>query len=121
VAHRKPPRRTLPGLVLLNLERDGLQRTFESILGLEGVARRAGPDRIGPYLDSLDRISVSSVGVRSTNAATRGRATYRNYLGRGVDRGLRTVDMARSALGHVMFQVSTSEGAANAGGAVEKS
>lgn len=121
VAHRRPPRVTLPGLVLLNLERDGLQARFEAILGLENVAQLAGPERIGEYLDSLDRISVSSVGVRSTNAATRGRATYRNYMGRGVDRGLRTVDMARSALGHVMFQVSTSTGAANAGGAVEKS
>jgi superfamily II DNA or RNA helicase len=121
VAHRKPPRVTLPGLVFLNLEREGLQRTFESILGLEGVGRLAEPERIGGYLDSLDRISVSSVGVRSTNAATRGRATYRNFMGSGVDRGLRTVDMARSALGHVMFQVNTDEGAANAGGAVEKS
>ncbi len=121
VAHRKPPRVTLPGLVLLNLDRDGLQRTFESILGLDGVARLAGPHRIGEYLDSLDRISVSSVGVRSTNAATSGRATYKNFMGGGVDRGLRTVDVARSALGHVMFQVNTADGAANAGGAVEKS
>jgi hypothetical protein len=121
VAHRKPPQVTLPGLVLLNLDRDGLRRTFESILGLDEVAQLAGPDRIGDYLDSLDRISVSSVGVRSTNAATRGRATYRNFMGGGVDRGLRTVDMARSALGHVMFQVSTSDGVANAGGAVERS
>lgn len=121
VAHRRPPLVTLPGVVLLNLDRDGLQRTFESILGLNEVGRLAGPKRIGEYLDSLDRISVSSVGVRSTNAATRGRATYKNFMGGGVDRGLRTVDMARSALGHVMFQVNTSEGAANAGGAVEKS
>lgn len=121
VAHRRPPRVDLPGLVLVNLERDGLQRTFESILGLEEAGQLAGPDRIGDYLDSLDRISVSSVGVRSTNAATRGRATYKNFMGSGVDRGLRTVDMARSALGHVMFQVATSDGSANAGGAVERS
>jgi hypothetical protein len=85
------------------------------------VGRLAGPDPIGGYLDSLERISVSSVGIRSTNAATRGRATYRNFMGGGVDRGLRAVDMARSALGHVMFQVSTADGAANAGGAVERS
>lgn len=121
VAYRKPPLVTLPGLILLNLERDGLQRQFESILGLHEVGRLAGPERIGGYLDSLDRISVSSVGVRSTNAATRGRASYRNFMGSGVDRGLRTVDVARSALGHVMFQVRTSAGSANAGGAVEKS
>lgn len=85
------------------------------------MGQLAGPERIGAYLDSLDRISVSSVGVRSTNAATRGRATYRNFMGSGVDRGLRTVDMARTALGHVMFQITTTDGAANAGGAVEKS
>jgi hypothetical protein len=121
VAHRRPPRVDLPGLLLLNLDRDGLQPTFESILRLDEVGQLAGPDRIGDYLDSLNRISVSSVGVRSTNAATRGRATYRNFMGSGVDRGLRTVDMARSALGHVMFQVNTTGGTANAGGAVEKS
>lgn len=121
VAHRRPPRTDLPGIVLLNLDRDGVQHAFESALGLDGVGRLAGPERIGEYLDSLERISVSSVGVRSTNAATRGRATYRNFMGRGVDRGLRSVDMARTALGHVMFQVSTTSGATNAGAAVEKS
>jgi Type III restriction enzyme, res subunit/Helicase conserved C-terminal domain len=121
MAYRKPPRVTLPGFVLLNLERDGVRRHFESILGLTDVAELAGPERIGEYLDSLDRISVSSVGVRSTNAATRGRATYRNFMGSGVDRGIRTIDIARSALGHVMFQVNATGGATNAGGAVEKS
>lgn len=121
VAHRKPPRTDLPGLLFMNLGRDGRRPAFRSVLGLSGIGRLAGPDRIGGYLDSLDWISVSSVGVRSTNAAVRGRATYRNFMGSGVDRGLRTVDVARSALGHVMFQVNTPEGPANAGGAVEKS
>jgi superfamily II DNA or RNA helicase len=121
VAYRPSPRQNLPGLVLLNLDREGLQRNFEEVLGLRDEARLAGPARLGDYLDSLDRISVSSVGVRSTNAATRGRATYRNFMGSGVDRGLRMVDTARSALGHVMMQVRTEQGAANAGAAVEKS
>lgn len=121
VAHRRPPRIDLPGLVLVNLDRKGLRKRFEELLGLSDVGRPAGPERISGYLDSLERISVSSVGVRSTNAATRGRATYRNFMGSGVDRGLRTVDMARSALGHVMFQVNTDSGSANAGAAVEKS
>lgn len=121
IAHRKPPRVTLPGLVMLNLDRDGIQSQFEKVLGLDTIGRLAGPERIGEYLDSLERVSVSSVGIRSTNAATRGRATYKNFMGRSVDRGLRSVDMARSALGHVMFQVDTEAGAANAGGAVEKS
>jgi superfamily II DNA or RNA helicase len=122
VAHRKPPRRDLPGLVLFNLEREGLRAKVFEALGLKDAgAVVAGPERIGSYLDSLDRISVSSVGIRSTNAATRGRATYKNFMGGSVDRGLRGVDVARSALGHVMFQVDTGDGTANAGGAVEKS
>jgi superfamily II DNA or RNA helicase len=122
VAYRKPPRRDLPGLVLFNLDREGLRAKVFDALRLEAAGAVAtGPERIGNYLDSLDRISVSSVGVRSTNAATRGRATYRNFMGGSVDRGLRGVDMARSALGHVMFQVDTGDGTANAGGAVEKS
>ena len=53
--------------------------------------------------------------------ATRGRPSYRNFMGSGVDRGLRSVDTARSALGHVMFQIEHADGSANAGGAVEKS
>jgi superfamily II DNA or RNA helicase len=118
---RKAPRRDLPGLFLLNTDRPGARRTLERLLGLDAAATLAGPDRLGPYLDSLDRGSVSSVGIRSTNAATRGRATYRNYMGSGVDRGIRSVDVARSALGHAMFQVRTATGAANAGAAIEKS
>ena len=119
--HRRPPRTTLPGFVLLNLDREGLRREFEKLLGIDRIATPTGPERLGPYLDSLDRLSVSSVGIRNTNAATRGRASYRNFMGSGVDRGLRTVDMARSALGHVMFQLNTSSGSANAGAAIEKS
>jgi superfamily II DNA or RNA helicase len=119
--HRRPPRTTLPGFVLLNLDREGLRRHFEKLLGIDAIATPTGPERLGPYLDSLDRLSVSSVGIRNTNAATRGRASYRNFMGSGVDRGLRTVDMARSALGHVMFQLNTGTGSANAGAAIEKS
>ncbi len=121
IAHRPPPDVGLPGLVMLNIASDGLRQRFVSILGLEDIGEPVGPERLGDYLDSLDRISVSSVGVRSTDAASRGRATYRNYMGGDVDRGMRSVDLARSALGHVMFQLKTDSGTANAGGAIEKS
>jgi superfamily II DNA or RNA helicase len=121
IAHRPPPEVGLPGVVMLNIASDGLRKRFEAILGLDEVGEPVGPERLGEYLDSLDRLSVSSVGVRSTDAATRGRATYRNYMGGDVDRGMRSVDLARSALGHVMFQLNTDSGAANAGGAIEKS
>lgn len=120
VAHRRPTLTTLRGFVFLNLARDGVKNEFVDLLGLDTVGVMTGPERIGGYLDGLNRISVSSVGVRSTNAATRGRASYRSYMGSSVDRGLRNVDMARSALGHVMFQVTTDRGATNAGAAIEK-
>lgn len=64
-AHRKPPRTDLPGLVFLNLDRDGLRQAFERILGLDGPGHLAGPERIGGYLDSQDRISVSVWGLSS--------------------------------------------------------
>lgn len=119
-AFLRSPSTRLPGLVLMNLESDGMRKRYEDYLGLHSN-QLADPERLGAYLDSLDRISVSSVGIRSTDAATRGRATYKNFMGGEVDRGLRQVDMARSALGHVMFQIRVGTGSANAGGAVEKS
>lgn len=119
--YRRPQRRTQPGFVLLNLDRGGAKNVFESVLGLKSVATLASPERLGGYIDSLNRVSVSSVGMRNTNAATRGRASYRNYMGSAVDRGLRNFDLNRSALGHVMFQTDTASGSANAGAAVEKS
>ncbi len=120
-AFRRPPQIGLPPLLFLNLQREGLRGRMEELLEFTDHTEPAGPELLGGYLDSLTRLSVSSVGIRSTNAAARGRASYRNFMGSGVDRGLRSVDMARSALGHVMFQISVGTGAANAGGAVEKS
>jgi hypothetical protein len=119
-AFLRSPSTKLPSLVLLNLESDGMRTRYENYLGLHS-SQLADPERLGAYLDSLDRISVSSVGIRSTDGVTRGRATYKNFMGGDVDRGLRLVDMARSALGHVMFQIRVGTGSANAGGAVEKS
>ena len=121
VLHRTPPRTDLPGLVFLSISRDGLRNGMQQVLGLTSD-QLIGPDALGSYLDSLKRRSVSSVGVRNTNSSSRGRASYRNFMGSGVDRGLRDVDTARAALGHVMFQVETEDGStANAGAAIEKS
>jgi superfamily II DNA or RNA helicase len=121
VLHRPPPRTNLPGIVFLSISRDGLREGMQDQLGLTSD-QLVGPETLGAYLDSLDRRSVSSVGVRNTNSSSRGRASYRNFMGSGVDRGLRDVDTARAALGHVMFQIETEDGSsANAGAAIEKS
>jgi superfamily II DNA or RNA helicase len=121
VMHRPPPRTNLPGIVFLSISRDGLREGMQRQLGLTSD-QLVDPETLGAYLDSLDRRSVSSVGVRNTNSSSRGRASYRNFMGSGVDRGLRDVDTARAALGHVMFQIEFADGSsANAGAAIEKS
>lgn len=121
ILHRPPPRDGVAGFVFLSISRDGLRPDIQDQIGLTGE-QLLSPERLGAYVDSLNRRSVSSVGIRNTNSSSRGRASYRNFMGSGVDRGLRDVDTARAALGHVMFQVDMGRGgSANAGAAIEKS
>jgi len=56
---------------------------------LEALARRADPAHLNEAFDSLKRISVSSVGVRTT-LTVEGTASYRMFAGSGVDRGFGT-------------------------------
>jgi len=117
---RPAPRTDLPGLLFINSQsRSGQVGLFE-VLELEDVAAVTRPERIGQYIDGLDRTSVSAVGLRSTNAANRGSTSYRNHMGASVDRGLRAVDTTRHALGHVNLQVAVDDGSTNAGAALEK-
>jgi superfamily II DNA or RNA helicase len=116
---QRSTRRTDPALVFLNYESEAMGAAFEGAFGLNAT-QLVDPDRLNAYLDNLDRLSVSSVGVRTTSAATRGTATYKNYMGSGVDRGLRLLDTVRTALGHVMMQIRTDSGSTTAGAALEK-
>jgi superfamily II DNA or RNA helicase len=120
VGFRPAPRTDLPSLVFINPDSRAGQVELYEALGLDEVAEMVRPERIGQYLDGLERSSVSAVGLRNTNAANRGTATYRNLLGASVDRGLRAVDLTRNALGHVNLQVSDDDGGMNAGAALEK-
>ena len=62
VAHRRPPRIDLPGLVLLNLSRDGVQRTARSSARME-TNRAAG------------RLAKGAAGQSRTTGQVRVRAT----------------------------------------------
>jgi len=121
VAFRQAPTTDKKNLIFLNTEGEGSQNLLHEILGLKLVAVLISPEMIDAYVNSLERHSVSAVGVRNTNPAGRGTVGYRNYMGSGVHRGLRVVDTSRSALGHGNLQVAFLDGTtANGGFAVEK-
>ncbi|HEY4684483.1 MAG TPA: DEAD/DEAH box helicase family protein [Dehalococcoidia bacterium] len=120
ISFRASPRTDQPGLLFFNTSDQSTHTELREILDLEEVAQPASPERIGQYLDGLERRSVSAVGMRSTNAANRGTTAYKNHLGASVDRGLRAIDMTRNALGHVNIQITDGYGSSNAGAALEK-
>jgi hypothetical protein len=120
VAFRPAPRADLPSLLFMNTDGQAAHTALAEVLELEGIAQPASPERIGQYIDGLDRRSVSAVGMRTTNAANRGTTSYKNHLGASVDRGLRAIDMTRNALGHVNIQITDDQGSSNAGAALEK-
>jgi superfamily II DNA or RNA helicase len=120
VSLRTNPNPDQPDLVFINCESLGVRNEILKALAIWDSLRVIDPRQISAYLDSLDRISVSSVGMRTTNANNLGRATYRSLMGSGVDRGLRVADTARAALGHVMLQVRTDAGSTTSGAALEK-
>jgi hypothetical protein len=120
VAFRGSPRADLPSLLFVNTDGQTAHTALAEVLELQGIAQPASPERIGQYIDGLDRRSVSAVGMRTTNAANRGTTSYKNHLGASVDRGLRAIDMTRNALGHVNIQISDDQGSSNAGAALEK-
>lgn len=120
VAFRAAPRADLPSLLFFNTQGTAAHTALVAVLELEGIGQPARPERIGQYIDGLDRRSVSAVGMRTTNAANRGTTSYKNHLGASVDRGLRAIDMTRNALGHVNIQIVDDEGSSNAGAALEK-
>lgn len=120
VAFRPSPRVDLPGLLFVNSDGTAARSALVELLEVHPHGQPATPERIGQYIDGLDRRSVSAVGMRSTNASNRGTTSYKNHLGPSVDRGLRAIDMTRNALGHVNIQILDEEGSSNAGAALEK-
>lgn len=120
VSFRRPRRATLPSLLLFNTgERWMITELLDVFAGDEAV-RPADPTRLQEAFDSLDRVSVSSVGVRNTYGGGRGIPSYRIFAGSGVDRGLRDADTGFGSLGHAMVQVNDPNGSFTAGIATGK-
>ena len=121
LTYRRAPQVDQPDLVLVNTARSSAQRKLVSAIGGDDALRPGDARRVQLAFDSLPRISVSSVGVRSTYGPTRGSPSYRMFAGSSIESGLRDSDTAQSALGHAMVQVSGDAGAFTAGVSTGKS
>lgn len=96
---------TQPPLLLVNSDDGAMVRALAKIIDPAGVLLPGNPTRMGEFLDSLERESVSSVGVRNT-AAGPGIPSYQTFAGKGVDHGIRESDVSSGALGHAIVQLS---------------
>jgi hypothetical protein len=121
VSYREAMQTDQPDLLLVNTARVGAQNELLLVIGAADVVRQGDVVRIQQAFDSLQRISVSSVGVRSTYGAARGTPSYKMFAGSSIETGLRDTDTAHGSLGHAMAQVTGDTGAFTAGVSTGKS
>jgi hypothetical protein len=103
-------------LILLNSKDKRMMRAMREVLDPDGVYRNGNPSHLQGAFDSLERLSVSSVGVRNTFAGTAGRPAYAMFAGKSIERGLTDNDTGTRALGHVMAQVQINDGTTTVAG-----
>lgn len=107
--HRDPTTANLD-LLFVNTKEAGFSNAIREILDPDHILRNGDPMRLQDAFDSLERHSVSSIGVRNTFAGTPGTPSYAMFAGRGVDQGLREADTNSRALGHAIAQVQAADG-----------
>lgn len=121
VSFRQSSQNDQPDLLLVNSGRVAAQTELIEVSGAKEVVRPGDAGRLQNAFDSLERLSVSSVGVRNTYGTTRGTPSYKMFAGSSIESGLRDSDTAHGSLGHAMVQVTGSEGAFTAGVSTGKS
>jgi len=122
VSYHKSSQVNRRDLIFLNSQDSRVGSTLREVLDPGSELRNGNPAYLQEAFDSLERLSVSSIGVRNTFAGMPGTAAYAMFSGRGVDQGLREGDTNSRALGHAMAQVEASNGdATTAGMAAAKS
>lgn len=117
----RPRRDGATGLLIVNSDDTRIGRLIRDCLVGSSEVRLANAERLQASFDSLERVGVSSVGVRNVFAGVRGAPSYATFGGSRVEHGLRASDTDNRALGHVMAQVRTSDGTTTTAGlATEK-
>jgi superfamily II DNA or RNA helicase len=109
-----------PSLLLVNTNDGSIERALVDVVAVGAQLRSGDPRALQESFDVLQRVSVSSIGVRNTYHSAPGVPKYATFEGSGVDRGLRDVDTAHRALGHAMAQVNVGGGTHSAGIATGK-
>lgn len=104
VSYQRSRMATQPPLLFVNSDDGGVIRELIKVIDSTKSLQIADPTRIGELFDSLERQSVSSVGVRNTVAGP-GVPSYQTYAGKGVDHGIRETDVSSGALGHAIVQL----------------
>ncbi len=103
ISHRSATQVGTCSLLVENSDSPKVLGKLRNELGISEIAVKVDPKLVSGYLDSFDRRSISSIGLRAPTS-------YRSFLGRNVSGAMRTSDTARTGLGHVMVQVLDDEG-----------
>ena len=114
VSFRRSTKADQPNLVLVNTKRQATMRELMKLLGASAETSSGDPGRLQRAFDSLARVAVSSVGLRSTYSGT-GVPSYKNLLGSRIEGGVRASDASHASLGHAMIQVGGGTSAYTAG------
>ncbi|HEU5151129.1 MAG TPA: DEAD/DEAH box helicase family protein [Iamia sp.] len=120
VSFRPAPRTDLPSLLFIDTQDGAVHRALlDSVLRPPEGTRPVSSERLDGYMQSLPRISVSSIGMRNILAGTRG-TSYKTRAGSSTDIDLLTSETTQTALGHLMMQVMVEGSSTTVGAAFEK-
>jgi hypothetical protein len=119
ISYRRAPRTNLASLLFVDAAEPRLHAALTEALGVPDDRRPISPQALDGYLQSLPRISVSSIGMRNILAGTRG-TSYKTRAGSSTDSDLLSVETTQTALGHVMMQITVEGGSTTVGAAFEK-
>ena len=119
ISFRPSPRTDLPGLLFVDASDTRIALALLQAMSVPECQLEVSPERLDGYLQSLPRISVSSIGMRNILAGTRG-TSYKTRAGTSTDTDLLSTETTQTSLGHVMMQIRTATGSTTVGAAFEK-
>ena len=110
VSWHERPQTDRRDLLFVNSQDKRIMSALLELLDPMNELRNSNPAYLQDAFDSLERISVSSIGVRNTYAGTAGTPSYAMFAGSGIERGISEADTNSRALGHAMAQVEAADG-----------
>lgn len=119
ISFRPAPRTDLPSLLFVDAADTRLHQAILEATAAPTDRRPVSSARLDSYMQSLPRISVSSIGMRNILAGTRG-TSYKTRAGSSTDTDLLSTEVTQTALGHVMMQIEMESGSTTVGAAFEK-